>query len=115
MDAAVPIQSALHHLDGDRPAGGAGHSALDHRQRKRLGPLLDYFKPVTVLAGDATPGRESLVLAPASGVDMSAGAPVVGPDGLLVGRLVEGRRVRLVTDKDFTLVGQFGRWENGNW
>ena len=57
---------------------------LVEAERKRLGKLLDYFKPVMC------------------------------PDGL-VGRLVEGRRVRLITDKDFIIVGQFGRWENGAW
>jgi cell shape-determining protein MreC len=87
---------------------------LVETERKHLGKLLDYFKPVTVMAGDATPGRESLTILPASGVDVSAGAPVMGADGL-VGRMVEGRRVRLVTDKDFTITGRFGRWEGGQW
>jgi len=66
------------------------------------------------MAGDASPGRESLTILPTAGVDVSAGAPVMGADGL-VGRMVEGRRVRLVTDKDFTVTGRFGRWENGQW
>ena len=87
---------------------------LVETERKHLGKLLDYFKPVTVMAGDASPGRESLTILPASGVDVSAGAPVMGADGL-VGRMVEGRRVRLITDKDFTITGRFGRWEDGQW
>jgi cell shape-determining protein MreC len=87
---------------------------LVETERKHLGKLLDYFKPVSVMAGDASPGRESLTILPASGVDISAGAPVMGADGF-VGRMVEGRRVRLVTDKDFTITGRFGRWENGQW
>jgi hypothetical protein len=29
--------------------------------------------------------------------------------------MVEGRRVRLITDKGFTITGQFGRWENSQW
>jgi cell shape-determining protein MreC len=87
---------------------------LVETERKHLGKLLDYFKPVSVMAGDASPGRESLTILPTSGVDVSAGAPVMGADGL-VGRMVEGRRVRLVTDKDFTVTGRFGRWENGQW
>jgi cell shape-determining protein MreC len=87
---------------------------LVETERKHLGKLLDYFKPVRVMAGDATPGRESLAIQPASGVDVSTGAPVMGADGF-VGRMVEGRRVRLVTDKDFTITGRFGRWEDGQW
>ena len=87
---------------------------LVEAERKRLGKLLDYFKPVSVIGGDASPDRDSLGIMPASGVDLSPGKPVMCPDGL-VGRLVEGRRVRLITDKDFIIVGQFGRWENGAW
>ncbi len=87
---------------------------LVESERKHLGPLLEYFKPVSVIAGDATPGRESLTILPASGVDMSPGTPVMGPEGL-VGRMVEGRRVRLITDKDFTIEGQFGRFADGQW
>jgi len=37
---------------------------------------------------------------PASGVGPFAGQPVMCPDGL-VGRVVEGHRVRLITDRDF--------------
>jgi len=87
---------------------------LVESERKHLGKLLDYFKPVGVVAGDATPGRESLSLMPAAAVDFSPGAPVMGADGL-VGRMTDGRRVRLITDKDFTVTGHFGRWENGQW
>jgi cell shape-determining protein MreC len=87
---------------------------LVESERKHLGKLLDYFKPVSVIAGDATPGRESLSVLPSAGVDVTPGAPVMGADGL-VGRMADGRRVRLITDKDFTVTGQFGRWENAQW
>jgi cell shape-determining protein MreC len=87
---------------------------LVETERKHLGKLIEYFKPVSVIAGDASPGRESLTILPASGVEVAPGSPVMGADGL-VGRMVEGRRVRLITDKDFTVTGQFGRWENGQW
>jgi cell shape-determining protein MreC len=50
---------------------------LVEEERKRLGPLLDYFKPVEVIAGDATPGRDSLSLMPTSGVDTAPDAPVM--------------------------------------
>ena len=55
-------------------------------ERKRLGPLLQYFKPVSVIGGDSTPGRESLSIMPASGVDTDAGTAVMCPEGV-VGRL----------------------------
>src|SRR5438445_1148736 len=42
---------------------------LVESERKNLGPLLDYFKPVSVLNNDATPGRESLGIGLAAGVD----------------------------------------------
>ncbi|MDB5320269.1 MAG: rod shape-determining protein MreC [Phycisphaerales bacterium] len=87
---------------------------LVESERKHLGKLLEYFKPVSVIAGDASPGRESLTILPSSGVDVSPGSPVMGADGL-VGRMADGRRVRLITDKDFTVTGHFGRWENGQW
>ncbi len=87
---------------------------LVEAERKRVGKLLDYFKPVGVIGGDAGPGRESLSILPASGIDTSPGTPVMCSDGL-VGRIVEGGRVRLITDGGFTMTGQFGRWENGNW
>jgi len=87
---------------------------LVEEERKRLGKLLDYFKPVGVIGGDASADRESLSIMPASGVDLSPGKPVICNDGL-VGRLVEGRRVRLITDRDFIITGQFGRWEKGQW
>jgi len=80
-------------------------------ERKHLGPLFDYFKPVSVLNADATPGRESLAIAPASGIDTSAGAPVMYSDGL-AGKMIDGRKVRLITDKDFIITGEFVRWEN---
>jgi cell shape-determining protein MreC len=87
---------------------------LVEAERKRLGKLLDYFKPVGVIGGDATPGRDSLAIMPAGGADFSVGTPVMCPEGL-VGRVVEGRRVRLITDREFTITGQFGRWNNGKW
>jgi len=88
---------------------------LVEADRKKLGPLLKYLDPVSVLAGDATPGRESIALTPTSDVDMAPGTAVLGGDGLLVGRLIAGRRVRLITDKDYTVTGQFGRWDKEKW
>jgi cell shape-determining protein MreC len=87
---------------------------LVEEERKRLGKLLDYFKPVSVIGGDASADRDSLSIMPASGVDLSPGKPVICNDGL-VGKMVEGRRVRLVTDRDFIVTGQFGRWEKSQW
>ena len=87
---------------------------LVENERKHLGKLLDYFKPVTVLGGDATPDRESLAFLPTSGIDTTPGTAVMGAEGL-VGRMVEGRRVRLITDKGFTITGKFGRWEQSQW
>jgi hypothetical protein len=82
-------------------------------ERKALGPIFDYFKPVTVLGGDATSGRDSLGFLPTSGIDTSEKTPVMCPEGF-VGR-IEGRRIRLVTDREFTVAGQFGHWEEGKW
>jgi cell shape-determining protein MreC len=87
---------------------------LVESERKHLGKLLDYFKPVTVQAGDSTPDRESLSFLPTSGIETSLGTAVMGAEGL-VGRMVEGRRIRLITDKGFTITGQFGRWDNAQW
>jgi cell shape-determining protein MreC len=87
---------------------------LVENERKHLGKLLDYFKPVTVLGGDATPDRESLAFLPTSGIETAPGTAVMGAEGL-VGRMVEGRRVRLITDKGFTITGKFGRWEQSQW
>jgi cell shape-determining protein MreC len=87
---------------------------LVEEERKRLGKLLDYFKPVGVIGGDPSADRESLSIMPSTGVDTSPGMPVICNDGL-VGRFVEGRRVRLITDRDFIITGQFGRWEKGKW
>jgi cell shape-determining protein MreC len=81
-------------------------------ERKRLGKLLDYFKPVGVIGGDASPDRDSISLMPASGVDLTPGKAVMCTEGL-VGRVAEGSRVRLITDRDFIVVGQFGRWNDG--
>ncbi len=83
-------------------------------ERRRLGPLLNYFKPVTVGGGDATPGRESLSIMPASGINTLAGTPVMCPDGV-AGRLVESGRVRLVTDPGFTTTCEFGRYGENKW
>lgn len=82
---------------------------------KRLGPLLKYFKPVAVIGGDATPGRDSLGLMPATGVDTAAGAPVMYSDGL-AGRMAAGGRVRLITDRGFKITAEFGRiGEHAQW
>lgn len=85
---------------------------LVEAERKKLGSLLDYFKPVGVVGADATATRESLSLMPATGVDTSVNAPVMYADGL-VGKFVEGRRVRLVTDRESTIAADFGRMDNG--
>lgn len=87
---------------------------LVQAERKRLGKLLDYFVPVGVIGADASPGRESLAILPASGTVMSPDSPVMCAEGL-VGKIVEGRRVRLATDKDFAVTGRFGRYENNQW
>jgi hypothetical protein len=87
---------------------------LVEEERKRLGKLIDYFKPVGVVGGDASPGRESLSLMLASGVTFAANTPVMCPDGL-VGRITEGRRVRLITDPGYKITGAFGRWEKNVW
>lgn len=87
---------------------------LVQAERKRLGKLVEYFAPVTVIGGDASPDRDSLSIVPTSEVDLSAGKPVMCAEGL-VGRLTVGRRVRLITDRDYVITGQFGRWENGKW
>lgn len=86
--------------------------SLVEAERRRLGTLLDYFKPVSVIGGDTTPGRESLSLTPAAGVSTAPGTPVMYADGV-VGRLVESRRVRLITDPGSALAGEFGRFEGG--
>jgi hypothetical protein len=84
-------------------------------ERKRLGPLLKYFKPVTVVGGDATPGRDSLGLMPATGVDTAPGAPVMYSDGL-AGRMAAGGRVRLITDRGSKITAEFGRiGEHAQW
>lgn len=84
-------------------------------ERKRLGRLLDYFKPVAVLGSDATPGRDSLSLAPATGVDTSENTPVMYADGL-AGRMTAGGRVRLITDRGSKVIAEFGRiGENAQW
>jgi cell shape-determining protein MreC len=85
---------------------------LVEAERKKLGSLLEYFKPVGVIGGDASPTRESLNIMPASGVDTSLNAPVMYSDGL-AGKFVEGRRVRLVTDRESTIAADFGRMDNG--
>lgn len=87
---------------------------LVEAENKRLGKMLDYFKQVDVIGGDSSPGRESLSLAPATGVNTSVDAPVICLEGL-VGRFIEGGRVRLVTDASSTVIGEFGRFEHGKW
>jgi hypothetical protein len=87
---------------------------LVEEERKRLGPLLQYFKPVGVIGGDATPGRESLSIIPTAGVEFAPGSPVMCPDGL-VGRMTDARRVRLVTDPGYKITASFGRWAEGIW
>jgi cell shape-determining protein MreC len=85
---------------------------LVEAERKKFGPLLDYFKPVTVIGGDGSPTRASLSLMPTGGIDTSVGTPVIYADGV-VGKLVEGGRVRLVTDRDSTIAAEFARYDNG--
>jgi cell shape-determining protein MreC len=87
---------------------------LVEAERRRMGDLLDYCVPVRVMAGDASSTRESITLAPLSGVSMPAETPVLYADGL-VGRIAHGSRVRLVTDPNFTVIGEFGRYEDGQW
>jgi len=88
---------------------------LVENERKQLGPLLKYFKPVTVIGADASPNRESLsVMWPVSGVDNAPGTGVMWSAGL-AGRFAESGRVRLVTDSGFIVTGVFGRWDNGKW
>jgi len=88
---------------------------LVEAERKRLGPLLKYFKPVTVIGADSAPNRESLsVTWPVTGADNSPGAGVMWAEGL-AGKFAESGRVRLVTDPGFTVTAEFGRWENGQW
>jgi cell shape-determining protein MreC len=95
-------------------SGQIHHLTLVEEERKRLGPLLQYFKPVAVIGGDTTPGRESLSILPASGVEFAKGTPVMSPDGV-VGRLTEAGRVRLITDPGFKITAGFGRWKEGVW
>src|SRR5688572_15291495 len=95
------------------------HSQLDtlkyvEAERKRMGPLLDFCTPVGVMAGDTSATRESIVLAPLSGVSVPAGTPVLYAEGL-VGKVVDGSRVRLITDRNYTIVGDFGRWKDEKW
>jgi cell shape-determining protein MreC len=96
----------IHHLE---------ELKLVEADRKRLGPLLNYFKPVTVVGADSSPGRESLSLMPASGVDTGENTPVMWAEGF-AGRMVAGGRVRLVTDRGFKITAEFGRFgENAQW
>jgi cell shape-determining protein MreC len=87
---------------------------LVEAERKRLGSLIQYFKPVSVVGGDSTPGRESLSILPAGGVEFAKETPVMCPDGV-VGRLTDARRVRLITDTGFRITAAFGRWTDGVW
>jgi hypothetical protein len=109
-------QLALENSDLKQQVAFLSHQIQDLRlveeERKRLGPLLQYFKPVAVIGGDATPGRESLSIVPTSGVDFAKDTPVMCPDGV-VGRLTDARRVRLVTDPGFKITAAFGRWSEG--
>ena len=95
------------------------HKQLDElkyveAERKRMGPLLDFCTPVGVMAGDSSSTRDSIVLTPLSGVSAPAGTAVLYADGL-VGKVVDGSRVRLITDRNYTIVGDFGRWKDGKW
>jgi rod shape-determining protein MreC len=83
-------------------------------ERKRMGDLLDFCTPVGVMAGDSSSQRESIVLAPLSGVPLPPGTAVLYADGL-VGKIADGTRVRLITDRNYTTVGAFGRIEEGKW
>lgn len=89
---------------------------LVQAERKRLGKLklLDDFEQVGVIGGDASPDRDSLSLMPSSLVNFSPGTAVMCAEGL-VGRMVEGRRVRLITDRGFIITGGFGRWVEQKW
>jgi cell shape-determining protein MreC len=87
---------------------------LVEAERKRLGSLIQYFKPVSVIGGDSTPGRESLSIMPAAGVEFAKDTPVMCADGV-VGRLTDARRVRLITDTGFRITAAFGRWTAGVW
>jgi len=111
-------QLALENSDLKQQVTFLSHQVQDLRlveeERKRLGPLLQYFKPVGVIGGDSTPGRESLSIMPASGVDTAAGTAVMCPEGV-IGRLTDARRVRLITDPGFKITAQFGRWSEGVW
>jgi len=111
-------QLALENSDLKQQVAFLSHQIQDLRlveeERKRLGPLLQYFKPVAVIGGDATPGRESLSIVPTSGVDFAKDTPVMCPDGV-VGRLTDARRVRLITDPGFRITAAFGRWTDGVW
>jgi cell shape-determining protein MreC len=111
-------QLALENADLKQQVAFLKHELEDLRlveaERKRLGPMLEYFKPVAVVGGDATPGRESLGIMPASGVEFTKDTPVMCPDGV-VGRLTDARRVRLITDPGFKTTAGFGRWNDGVW
>jgi len=111
-------QLALENSDLKQQVAFLSHQIQDLRlveeERKRLGPLLQYFKPVAVIGGDSTPGRESLSIIPSSGVDFAKDTPVMCPEGV-VGRLTDARRVRLITDPGFKITAQFGRWSEGVW
>ena len=111
-------QLALENSDLKQQVAFLSHQIQDLRlveeERKRLGPLLQYFKPVAVIGGDATPGRESLSIMPTSGVDFAKDTPVMCPEGV-IGRLTDARRVRLITDPGFKITAQFGRWSEGVW
>jgi cell shape-determining protein MreC len=111
-------QLALENADLKQQVAFLAHQIQDltlvEEERKRLGPLLQYFKPVAVIGGDATPGRESLSILPAAGVEFAKDTAVMCPEGV-VGRLTDARRVRLITDPGFKLTAQFGRWNEGVW
>ena len=83
-------------------------------ERRRMGDLLDYCTPVAVLGGDSSATRESLSLAPLSGVPLQADLPVLSPEGL-VGKIAEGGRVRVITDRNYTIIAKFGRFVDGTW
>jgi hypothetical protein len=83
-------------------------------ERRRMGDLLEYCTPVAVMGGDSSSTRESISLAPLSGVSLQADLPVLSPEGL-VGKITEGGRVRLITDRNYTIIAQFGRFVDGKW
>jgi hypothetical protein len=83
-------------------------------ERRRMGDLLEYCTPVSVMGGDSSSTRESISLAPLSGVSLQADLPVLSPEGL-VGKIAEGGRVRLITDRNYTIIAQFGRFIDGTW